>query len=33
VEGTVGRVVTTMELLKERPNPLLLQMKAPLDMI
>jgi len=33
VEGTVGRVVTTMELLKERPNPLLVQMKSPLDMV
>lgn len=33
VEGTVGRVVTTMELLKERANPLLLQMKTPPDMM
>ncbi len=32
-KGTVGRLVTTLEMLKERGNPLLLQMKAPMDMI
>lgn len=33
VKGTVGRLVTTLEMLKERGNPLLQQMHAPLDMI
>lgn len=33
VEGTVGRLVTTLELLRERPNPLLAKMKAPPDMV
>jgi S1-C subfamily serine protease len=32
-KGTVGRVITTLEMLKERGNPLLHQMHAPLDMV
>lgn len=33
VNGTVGRLATSLELLKERPNEVLSKMKAPLDMV
>ncbi|MCS7305589.1 MAG: serine protease [Thermoguttaceae bacterium] len=32
-KGTVGRLVTTLEMLKERGNPLLREMNAPMDMV